>query len=378
MVHLIVPQKAALPSVAQLTSFLRNSGWTRSHSGERWATYSRADDGTEIEVPLRGGAPDFPRAVRLLIDDLSQVLEVDQASLLRDILLQDKDLLRLRIESSGTASGKLNLEAGRGVYQGVRDAVLAIVSSVLEPKPIFPPRKPDEAMNLLRRTRLGNTEHGSLVLVIENPLPPRLGQQPLDGITFDDLPIERKVSLRYAEATSALRYAVERSQLDDDISPFTDAVPKGVSANLCEAVAQIMEATEAERLTFSASCGANWPLIRPPRSGVLAHSSLPFLQAAAKGMREAALYAETTVEGPIVKLHSDDVAGGGKIGVRADALGGVKTIWVTLDALSYSRVTTAHRDMKLVRLTGELKRQGRWRLLNPRDIQVVELDEDDG
>lgn len=380
MVHLIVPQKTAVPNVAQLTSFLRTKGWSRQESGDRWALYRRAD-GVEIEVPLRGSAPDYPRAVRLLLDDLSRILECDQASVLRDISIQDKDLLRLRIESAGTAGGQLSLEAGRGVYQGLRDLILAVASSVIEPKPVFPARKPDEAKNLVKRTRLG-PEYGSMVLVIENPLPPRLARgfsQHADSLAIpvESLPIERRLSLRYAEAVSALTTAVERSQLDDDITPFTTAVKNGVSANLCEAVAQIMDATEAERLTLSASCSASWPVPRVFRPGVLTSSTVPFLQAAAKSMREAALYAETTIEGPIVKLHSSDPSTGGKIGVRGDALGSVKTIWVELDAADYSKVMGAHRDMKLVRLTGELKRQGNWRLLNPRDVQVVALDEDD-
>jgi len=83
-----------------------------------------------------------------------------------------------------------------------------------------------------------------------------------------------------------------------------------------------------------------------------------------------------TIEGPVVKLHSDDAHQGGTAAVRAQALDTTRTIWVKLDRVSYDRVLQAHKEGQLVRLTGELKREGSWWLQTPRDLQLVPLDEE--
>ncbi len=382
MAHLLISQAASVPSVAQLVAFLRTQGWTQTRTQGNWATYTLDVEGESIgiEVPLVETASDFPRVVRMLLGDLAQILERPAAALLRDILVQGKDLLRLRIEGPSTEDGKLSLEAGRGVYQGARDLILAVASSVLDAKGVFPTRKPSEAMAMVRQARLGLPEHGSVVLVIENPLPPSLAQQHLfEGeIPMGDLPMERRMSLRFAESMVALASAVQRTQVEDSLDPFIDAIPHGVSANLCEAVSQILDATDAERLTSTVAYSTRWPLPADARRdpGVIGRSMRPILREAAKAMREQELYAGMTIEGPVVKLHSDDTQQGGTAAVRAQALDTTRTIWVRLDATDYDRVLWAHKDGQLVRLTGELKREGSWWLRTPRDLQLVPLDEE--
>jgi hypothetical protein len=49
---------------------------------------------------------------------------------------------------------------------------------VIDPRPVFPKRKPEDAMDLLDRARFGQTEVGSFVLTLECTIAPRL-QQPL-------------------------------------------------------------------------------------------------------------------------------------------------------------------------------------------------------
>lgn len=379
MAHVIVAKPDAVPSIAQVAAFLRANRWTERESGPRWAVYVGPERGMEIELPLVETAPDFPRVVSDLLVDLGRMLDRPPASILRDILAEGKDLLRLRVEAPSTEEGQLHLEAGRGVYQGIRDLFLAVASSSLDPRPVYPTRKRAEAMDLLRQARLGLPEHGSVTLVIENPLPPALGQGRLFNapVIRDDLPFERRVSLRYAEAMAALPEVVRQAQLQDSVVPFEAAVAHGVSANLCEAVAQIFEATEARRVVATASLSARWPVPAGfvVADGVLGATMVPVLREAARSLREAALYADLVVEGPVVKLHSADAEAGGTAAIRAEVDGVMKTVWVDLGAADYARVIQAHKDGSLVRLTGELKREGRWLLRSPRDLQVIAIEE---
>ncbi len=109
--------------------------------------------------------------------------------------------------------------------------------------------------------------------------------------------------------------------------------------------------------------------------GVLGATMVPVLREAARSLREAALYADLVVEGPVVKLHSADADAGGTADIRADVDGAKKTVWVGLDAADYAPVIQARKDGSLVRLTGELKREGRCSLRSARDLHVIAIEE---
>lgn len=386
--YLSAPCRSAAPTAAQLMAYLRGQGWTLAgEATKRWALFRQTsgsqvtdEDTIEIEVPLLEEARDYVRTLQVCLEDLARVSQRELGALLRDILAEGKDLLRLQIEGPSTREGRLSLEAGRGVYQGARDLFLAVASSVLEPKVVFPTRKPAAAVELLKQAQLGLPEHGSFVLVIENEVPPMLRQRSLlepGPITAGDLPFERQVTMRFSQSMVALEDAIRRAQVSDDLEPFRDAASHGVSANLCEAVTRILSATAADRLISSVAPSSRWPLLPGVQldPGTIGGRALPFLREVAKSMREEALYADTVVEGPVVKLHSGDPTQGGTFAVHAQAAGHERAVWIETGQADYARVTDAHRDGVLVRLVGDLKRQnGRWRLLHPRELQVVPLD----
>jgi len=370
--HLWFPQAAAVPSPTDLAAYLLQQGWSLESANVSWAVYSKAV-GTEkvmLEVPQQAAAPDYGRAVGLLLEDIARLEKREVSNLLRDVRSSSVDVVRLAIEGSSTRDGRIPVEAGRRVYQAARDLMLAAACSVIDPRPVFAKRKPEEAMSFISRAKFGQTEIGSFVLTMECSIPPRLQQTLLGGDGDPDAPFDRKTCVRLAHALYAAEGATRESAASGKIEPFRQRAKDGVSANLCDAIAEVLDATSADTLRASFSFAPNRPLAgEVPRIVAFSSDTAAILREAASRLRDEASYPATEVVGTVVKLDSPDPAVGGNAVIRFDLDGHMRLAKVVLEATAYQQAIQAHGDRALVRCTGDLAREGRsWTLQNPRDF----------
>lgn len=386
--RLWLPQATAAPNPSEVAAYLLQQNWIFRRANPSWAVYSKKADGEELEleVPQQAAAPDYGRAVALLLEDLARLEQRVAASILRDVRSSSMDIVRLAIEGSSTRDGRIPVEAGRRVYEAARDLLLAAACSVIDPRPVFAQRKPDEAMSLLGRARFGQTEVGSFVLTMECAVTPRLQQTLLIDPVSDaeevqeevEAPFERRTCLRLARALQAAEGATRESAASGRLEPFRQRAKDGVSANLCEAIAEILEATSAEALQAGFSFAAARPVRgQAPRLVAFSSDTATILRAGATGLRAEARYPEIELMGTVVKLDSSDPKVGGDAVLRTDLEGKIRQVKVKLDAAAYQVAIAAHSDRSLVRCTGDLAREGRsWVLRNARDF-VVPLDPDE-
>ena len=372
--HLWIPQATAIPAPSELAAYLLQQSWALQSASSSWAVYSKDARGevVELEVPQQAAAPDYGRAVSLLITDLARLEERTESAVLRDVRSSSLDVVRLAIEGGSTRDGRIPVEAGRRVYEAARDLLLAAACSVIDPRPAFARRKPDEAMSFLSRARFGQTEVGSFVLTMECSIAPRLQQPLLEEDTDPDAPFERKVCLRLADALDATEGATRESAASGRIDPFRRRASDGVSANLCEAIAEMIDATSADALKAGFSFAPWRPLRRNvPRVVAFSSDTVVILREAAARLRDEASYPSTEIAGTVVKLDSPDAAAGGDAVLRVDLDGRMRPVKVRLDAAAYQRAIAAHSDRSLVRCTGDLTREGRsWVLHHARDFGI--------
>lgn len=364
--HIWLPQRSSVPTPAEVAGYLLQQGWQLANSNSQWSEFTRLDGEQtwSIEVPQQTAARDYPRVFGTLLDDLARLENRSAAEVIRDIKAAAVDIVRLAIDSTSTRDGRIPVEAGRRVFQAARDLLLAAACSVLDPRPVFVKRKPDEAMKLLDRARFGQTEVGSFILTVECTITPRLQQPLLPNDGDPDAPLERLTSARLAQALHEAEAAARESTASGTIAPFVARTRAGVSSNLCDAVAEIIEATSADSLSASFSFAVRRPLAAvAPRRVVFASDTAPILREAAARLRDEATYPETDVVGPVVKLDSPDPARGGEAVVKANIDGRFRSIRIALDAAAYGEAINAHREHLLVRCVGELSREGRSLIL---------------
>lgn len=363
-------------SPAETTAYLRATGWKLQHTEPgRFARYTRPSpepEPFEVDVPLRADLRDYA----LRIGDLLQTLEVvearSQLDILNDIRRSTVDILRLAVQGASVAEGRIALESGARLFSHARDLMLAAACASMEKRPVFATRRPSRAVDYLRHIRLGPTEAGSFVVTVESPVTPQL-QAPLDAVE-DEPPFERQVTLTLAYAAEETRRAVASTLASGDIQPFFDAVPRGVHANLCEALAGLLSGTEVQSLSlqFSWSPGRAVPAPVPRRVEFTA-DAIPVLQEASRIFRERAPRPDFELVGILSELASEAPQQGGTASIKGLVDGALRKVRVELGGADYTVAIRAHEQRAIVACEGELTREGRTFVLrNVRQFLVRE------
>jgi hypothetical protein len=373
MTHLWLTQPAAVPTPLELSAYLRANGWAHALNRGNFAVFKRSDE--EIEVPQQDSASDYPRVVSLLLKDLGAIEQRAESTIVRDVRGSSVDTIRLSLTGTTMRDGRIPVEAGARAYEGARNLLLAAACSAIEPRSVHPKRKPNEAMNLLERARFGQPELGSFVLTIEAPVAPQLqGQLPFT--TNAEEPLERATSLTLANGLHALGRALVEAAATGSIDPFRTRAAEGVSANLCDALSDLLLFSGAERLETSISFATHRPLMRPPASQAAFRSEVSStLREAAKSLRLEEPAPDFVVLGNVLDLTSGDPGKGGTITIPTEVDGRLRRVNIKLDSSEYQKAADAHLNRQVVSLEGDLvSRGGRLELLRPRNLKTVAID----
>ena len=365
-----------------LSAYARAAGWSPQ---ERYRVHSDVYVGEarpEIIVPRTERLGDYASVVSALIETFAQVSGQDELTVYRSLVIADRDVVRVRAAESD--DGSVTLNDGVDLICGTRDMLLSVARSLRGPRPIYHGRVNQEAADLLQRVRLGQTNQGSFVVTLLTPaLPPPTPALRPDP---DDLnaPIERRMTRRLVEALSVARGAVERTA-DGEEGAFGESVASGVSANLCNALARIIEPFPT--LEVGVSWARTRPMSAPPPLVQFSRADAVFLREAARSLgarasqphRDHASRLDVRLQG-FVQLPRRGQAsfGGTMIELAANVSGQRQSVVAVLEREDYERAVQAHRDRALVVLAGDLDRIGqRWRLLNPHLENVIRNDEPD-
>jgi hypothetical protein len=409
--HILDPEALCAVSPAALSAFARSESWFKVEGYGAHADVYAAADRPEIIVPRTDHVADYASAVSRLIEVFATSSGRDELAVYRDLIGADRDVVRVRV--LGTENdGSIALDDGVRIVVQARDMLLAAACAVRSPQPVFRPDASREALDYLRRVKLGPTEQGSFVVTLLAPVPPLLepARGPAPGVvsspapipfpgpllgslsgpgwgravpkpapasvwaSLADEPLERLVTRRLMEALGAARSAAEQT-LAGDGAAFEHAVAAGVSANLCEAVAGITDQSAGVEISMT------WARTRPTpearRKVVFSPSDAEILKEAARTFRRRQPRTDVTLFGSVSKLKRAQEEVEGVIMLNAMIEGRPQQVSAVLDQASYGVASRAHAARTPLILTGDLERVGqRWQMTNV--VNVRELPADDG
>ncbi len=369
----------ALSAVAPkaLHAYLRANDWEKVEAyGDKGDVYARPD-APEIVAPASSDFIDYAETLGRVISILSRTETRSELSILRDLSVADTDLIRVRAQEAED-DGSIGLEAGVELIQQSRNLLLAAACSASRPQRAYRAGKIREATEYLNDVRIGQTERGSFVVTLLSPVPPSLTPA-AQGTFWPELqeePFSRKVTRTLRDALHAVKEAVSLANRGDGIEAFESRVPKGVSANLCDAVAKLIVGGNGLDVSLA------WALTRPAperRVGVrFPRSDADILGEAAKVLREREPRPGERLQGFVTALAKGSEADLGRVTLKAMIDDKLSSVRIYFDPDDYKRVVEAHREWQPVSLEGDLQREGqRWKLLNPRDLMVLPEDPDD-
>ena len=336
----------------------------------------REDEREAVLVPASSKLADYVTRLIQLAETLERVENRRQSTILPDLSLAEVDLIRVRLPKTYEDSS-IPLSAGVGLLDESRKLLLAAACSASRPQRLFRAGRNQKAAAYIDHVRLGQTEPGSFVVNLLAPVTPSLTRAESAQMPLLD-PFERRVAHMLVSGLRAAREATELVNRGEDIGAFEERVCKGVSANLCQATANLINTGSGLDVSVS------WALTRQPHEGekderasvAFTPSDAPVLEEAARILSDRQERCDERIEGYVSALARDQSDPEGQATIRAVIDGALVSVKADFNQSEYIRITDAHARRLSVSLEGDLQRDGqRWRLMNPRDLTVIE-DED--
>ncbi len=356
----------AVPPAA-LSAYARDLGWLKTEPfGEHSDVYN-AENMPELILPRTKLLGDYASTVMQLIEIFSKTNNMDHLSVYRDLITADRDVIRVRTPADYN-DGSIPFDSGIDLLNGSREMLLAAACSLSNPQPLYRSGANRDAAEYLRRVSLGQTEQGSFVITILSPAiapviapPIQLTYLPEENLGVE--PVERQITCRLAEALASAREATELTIAGED-QAFSDAISYGVSANLCEAIVQLIG--PFSELNISFAWARTYPRDSARKAVQFVSADAPILQAAAHAFRDRKPMRGVRLVGVVWKLTREEQEIEGTITMRGEVEDSNQSVTAVLSQSDYNRAVDAHRDKATVVATGDLERVGqRWRLVNP-------------
>ncbi len=365
------------PTIQSMQSYLLSHGWAHQGNDHFWASYSKALPGgiAEIEAPLVSTASDFRRAVDAFAKNLEVIERRRFRDIWRELSVTDVDRLSIRLAGNGLRDGRISIEAGRALFQAARDLTLAAACSALDPRSVFAKRKPAEAMKFLDTAKFGQTEIGSFIINIESNVPPKLQLDLLPEDPDQASPFSRRVMEMLASGISGAQDAATDALVGQKLSAFTERRAIGVSANLCEAIALMIDCSGADIVSTRVSFASHHP---PSRALPLeAHFSTQLgqtLATAGAKLRETSDTPDVELTGLVRVLASKDTLFGGDVTIEATIDGRQKHVVVRLSSTDHNEAIRAYENRLMVSFEGTLRRSGNSQIVEElRGFKVLEV-----
>jgi hypothetical protein len=359
-----------------LRAYAQAEGWQRLEPyGEHSFVYVRSDEKSEAIIPGTASIGDYPNVVAELISLFSRVEGRDELQVYRDLSTADRDVIRIRSPKADD-DGSVRIEAGVVLVVHARDLVLSAACSAWDPRPSYRAGKVKRADDYISRVRLGQTEQGSFVVTLLSPVPPAVEPQTNIWPDEDKEPFERLVTRRLAEGLDAAAFAIEKHNLGAGFAVFESAVQQGVSANLCEATANLSDRGDGIEVSITWARTRLTPNSRWSRIFTRAEGEM--LREVARVFHEKQPRLDEQIEGIIVKLARGEAEFDGRVTLRAWIDGKFRSVQAQLQPADYDLAIKAHQAKLPIAAEGTLERiRRRWRLSSPTNLRLVPEDEPD-
>lgn len=370
-----VRDKEILAAIAplELVAYLRSTGWCQvKEKPDCWAAWVRDED-FEVVVPLARDLGDFVLRMADALRTLEAVEDRSQLEILNDLRTASADILRFRFTDAEVSDGTIRIEEGAQIVQQARELMMAGACATLQRRAVFQTRKPTQAVEYLKKVRLGQTERGSYLVTVISPV--AIGLE--GGLLFEvEEPYARRVTTTLSRALAAAKRAAGSAVTTGRVDEFLASVNEGVSANLCAAIQGLASGGETDRgveISFS------WSRSRPigpevPNRVAFPPDIMPVLEEAARLFRETAARDEFELRGPVVKLERDEGAPTGRVTIQGIIDEHFRKVFMELNEVEYHKAVQAHDNQQTVFCIGSLVREGRaFSLKNPHGLEI-ELD----
>jgi hypothetical protein len=172
-----------------------------------------------------------------------------------------------------------------------------------------------------------------------------------------------------------LKIAATRYSRDHSLDAFEAAISRGVSANLCDSVAKLAEASVDGAIEVRIAWSSKLPSRRPPSTSTLGTELVPALTVASDHLRRIEPESGVELEGVVQRLDREQITVS-DVSIRCDIDGRSRLVHLVLEGEPRKRAIQAFDRGLRIRCTGTLDRRATYILRAIKNVRVLEEDSD--
>lgn len=357
---LLDPEHLRLISPASLTAYARSRGWRQAEPYGKTSDVYVHPKQHDLILPRKSGIRDYARVVAGTIEDLAEIEGSDVLTVYRRLQKADRDEIRVR-GAPARAGYEPTVRDAAALIGGSRAIFLAAACQAGRARAVLRPEANKEAVSFTDRITLEHTAPGSFVLVFRTTPVAQARQSTLDGFGEGEERGDRRFTTLIPRALGAASAAID-SAVRGESDGFAEAVEEGVSANLCEQLAELLD--PFPQLEFTVGWALTAPREVPSESAAFDQSAIPILRDAAAAFREREPREGATLVGVVERLDRPADEDDGMINLKTFVDGQGATVRAQLKQVDYERAIRSHEAKMPISLEGDLERVGqRWQLL---------------
>ena len=371
---------------SSVAAYLSTTGWSMVHDGRALQSWIYGDVPTPdqvLQLPTDDSYADYDQNLRRVLRQLQALNGWDAQQLATHVLGARSDILYIRA-SQYSSDGSIPVREAQQLLDGAVDMVTAAARWTYQPRRSFSGRPPDAVKEFIDDDlRMGHTQRGSFVITILTRLdepeidqpgdrtpvlvpPAEVGGQSLhQSLTTGYVaPFQRRVMSTLASGLSYVRTATETALNSDDGVAAVDldeAVQRGVSAQLCQALGEMTEQVGIQSLDLSFNWAPAEPSPAPPVNRVVfTRPTAPVLMDLRERLTPSPpAERRASVTGYVTRLERGQDAEEGTVTVQGFAdTQEQRSVRVLLTGDSYTTAVRAHDARQLVQVSGRLTREG--------------------
>ena len=368
-------------SIINLRTYLISAGWRNQGLwGERPATiFAKEHHGQtwEIVVPHQDTVSGYAEGMAEAVAVLASVEGRSQLDVFHNLAGAGADVIRVR-SLNGAARQPLSLRRSAHLLNDSYDMLAAAAQSAVRTRATYRGALSADVAEFLDSVRPLPGYYEGYDLTLHCPVPAGLGTQMDMG---DDVrpPFPRLATLKLAEALEHSSDALAGAIANDPLASFRRAVPHGVSANLCDAVAELARKGEGVEI------GLSWADVRPPSvhqtpvpTFRFSQHSAAILNEAARSFRRNEPSLDESVIAQVVRLDREPEEFDGRATILYVRDGRPMRIRVKFEEETYATVIRAFEQREPISVDGDIYRVGNaYELRNPRNLSFAAEQPDD-
>ena len=363
---------------AQLNGYLLSQGWFEDgvlgEIATIWHRKEKEYHEFEIVQPLTINLKDYEKRVYDLVNVLSEFENRAFFDIADDLNNYHADIVKIRVVHDDVEGGSIPLNDGVLLFEKAKELMVSVVKSTFDKRKYFVGGKiTEEVAEYINNIRLGQTEHGSYIVNVVAPIE-RYEEVQQDHARIS---VMRAVSDTLAMSLTAINEAIQEFKGTQRNDSFDDAVQKGVSANLCDALIGLSGEAKNRDVKITISMSKAEPILENAHFEHSFYSSnVPYLQKASDYYKEKYVLLDQKVSGLVIKLSHEEDEDYGVVTIEALVGDIEKNVSIQLPTIEYWEAHSAHKKLQLIECIGDLHVTPRSaRLINIRGFRVFGVDD---